>query len=158
MNRIGIGYDIHKLVEGRKLILGGVEIPFEKGLLGHSDGDALLHAIADALLGAASLGDIGQHFPDNDPAYKNADSKELLKTVAKLISENGYQVVNIDSNIIIQKPKLAPYLDKMSQTIAEILNIEQDQVNVKARSNEGLGDIGQGLAAATQAVVIISRG
>ncbi len=158
MNRIGIGYDIHKLVEGRKLILGGVKIPFEKGLLGHSDGDGLLHAIADALLGAAGLGDIGQHFPDNDPAYKDADSSQLLKNVGKLISDKGYKVVNIDSNIIMQKPKLAAYLPNMKQTISALLNVEQNQVNIKARTNEGLGEVGQGQAAVTQAVVIISRG
>ncbi len=154
--RIGIGYDIHKLVAGRKLILGGVEIPFEKGLLGHSDGDALLHAIADAMLGAAALGDIGRHFPDTDPAHKDADSTVLLAKVAGLIGNKGYRVVNLDANIIAQAPKMAPHIEAMRGRVAEILKADAADVSIKARSNEGLDAIGRGEAIAAQAVVMLS--
>lgn len=157
MHRIGIGYDIHKLVKERPLILGGIEIPFEKGLLGHSDGDGLLHAITDALLGALSLGDIGKHFPDDDPAYKDADSKELLKRVMKIVKDRGYEVVNVDANIILEKPKMAPHISRMQKVIADILNVEENQVSVKARSNEGLDVIGKGDAIAAQAIVLLNR-
>lgn len=155
MQRIGIGYDIHKLVEGRKLMLGGVEIPFEKGLLGHSDGDALLHAIADAMLGAMAHGDIGQHFPDTDPKFKGYDSAKILESVSRMVTEAGYRVVNIDANVILQQPKLAPHIKKMRERVAGILNIELGHVSFKARSNEGLDSIGRGEAIAVQAIVAI---
>ena len=157
MQRIGIGYDIHRLVEGRKLILGGLEIPFEKGLLGRSDGDALLHAIADALLGAIALGDIGKHFPDTDPSYKNADSGLLLKKVVEMVHDKGFQIVNIDANIIAEKPKLGPHFPIMKKRVAEILGIEEDCVSLKARSNEGLDAVGRGEAIAAQAAVLLER-
>jgi 2-C-methyl-D-erythritol 2,4-cyclodiphosphate synthase len=157
MQKIGIGYDIHKLVEGRKLILGGVEIPFEKGPLGHSDGDALLHAVADALLGAAGLGDIGYHFPDTDPDYKDADSAKLLGSVVDLIRQRGYRLVNLDANIIIQKPKLAPFIAEMKNKMAVVLNVEPEQLSIKIRSNEGLDAIGRGEAVAAQAIALISK-
>lgn len=157
MQRVGIGYDIHKLVEGRKLMLGGVHIPFEKGLLGHSDGDALLHAIADAMLGAMAHGDIGRHFPDTDSKYKNYDSTKILESVSKMVAEMGYRVVNVDANIILQEPRLAPHIMKMRQKIAGILGIELNHVSLKARSNEGLDSIGRGEAIAVQAVVLIER-
>lgn len=156
--RVGIGYDIHKLVDGRKLILGGVEIPFEKGLLGHSDADALLHAITDAILGACALGDIGKHFPDTDPNYKNADSKLLLKKVCEIVGTLGFKVVNVDSNIIAEKPKMAPYISEMTRTIAKILGVEENCVSVKARSNEGQDSIGRQDAISTQAIVMIKIG
>lgn len=140
--RIGMGYDVHKLVENRDLIMGGVKIPFEKGLLGHSDADVLLHAISDSLLGAASLGDIGRHFPDTDPKFKGADSLMLLKEVGNLIAEKGYKIGNIDSTIIAQKPKMLPHIEKMKENIAKALNISIDQVNVKATTEEGLGFTG----------------
>ena len=130
--RVGMGYDVHKLTENRKLILGGVEIPYEKGLLGHSDADVLLHAIMDALLGAAALGDIGKHFPDTDPAYKGASSIELLKHVGKLIDEKLYVIGNIDATIIAQRPKMAPHIEQMRKNVAEALHIDVDQVNIKA--------------------------
>ena len=136
--RIGSGYDVHKLVENRDLILGGVNIPYEKGLLGHSDADVLLHAIMDALLGAAALGDIGGHFPDTDPAYKGADSKKLLSCVWDLISQKEYCIMNIDATVIAQRPKLKPYIPEMRKNIAEILHIDIDQVNVKATTEEAL--------------------
>ena len=142
--RVGMGYDVHRLVEGRKLILGGVEIPYEKGLLGHSDADVLLHAIMDALLGAAALGDIGQHFPDTDPAYKGASSIELLKRVGELLEENCYYISNIDATVIAQRPKLAGYREQMRANIAEALHLELDQVNIKATTEEGLGFTGTG--------------
>ena len=137
--RIGNGYDVHRLVENRKLILGGVEIPYEKGLLGHSDADVLLHAVMDALLGAAALGDIGKHFPDNDPAYEGADSMKLLEEVGKLLQEKAYFIENIDATVIAQRPKLASYIPRMKKNIANVLGIQEGQVNVKATTEEGLG-------------------
>ena len=136
--RIGSGYDVHRLVEDRKLILGGVEIPYEKGLLGHSDADVLVHAVMDALLGAAALGDIGKHFPDNDPAYKGADSMKLLAEVRKLIESKAYFIENIDATVIAQRPKLASYIPEMRLNIAKVLGLEPGQVNVKATTEEGL--------------------
>jgi len=156
MQRIGIGYDIHKLVEGRKLMLGGVEIPFEKGLLGHSDGDALLHAIADAMLGAMAHGDIGRHFPDTDPKYKGYDSAKILESVSKMVSDAGYRIVNVDANVILQQPKLAPHIKKMRERVAGILGVDLNHVSLKARSNEGLDSIGKGEAIAVQAIVSLS--
>lgn len=155
MNRIGIGYDIHKLVEGKKLILGGIEIPHEKGLLGHSDGDALLHAIADAMLGAMSHGDIGRHFPDTDPKFKNADSAVLLEKVVKMVAEMGYRVGNCDANIIAERPKMAPHIKKMREKIAGLLGVELGHVSLKARSNEGLDSVGRGEAIAVQTIVML---
>ncbi len=140
--RVGMGYDVHRLVEGRDLILGGVKIPHALGLLGHSDADVLLHAIMDALLGAASLGDIGKHFPDTDPRYEGISSMELLKHVAGLIGEKGYLVENIDAVIIAQKPKMRPYIEEMERNIASVLNITAGQVNIKATTEEGLGFTG----------------
>lgn len=141
--RIGHGYDVHRLVEGRKLILGGVEIPFELGLLGHSDADVLLHAVSDALLGAAALGDIGKHFPDTDPKYKGADSVKLLERVVELLGEKGFSVNNIDCTVIAQKPKLAPYIAQMKSNIAGVCGIDSDRVNVKATTEEKLGFTGR---------------
>ena len=137
--RIGMGYDVHRLTEDRKLIIGGVEIPYEKGLLGHSDADVLLHAIMDALLGAAALGDIGKHFPDTDPAYKGISSMELLRKVGELLEEHSFLIENIDATIIAQAPKMRPHIDTMRKNIAQALQIEVDQVNVKATTEEGLG-------------------
>ena len=136
--RVGMGYDVHKLVEGRNLILGGVKIPYEKGLLGHSDADVLLHAIMDALLGAAALGDIGKHFPDTDPAYKGASSIRLLEEVGRMIDEKLYVIGNIDATIIAQRPKMAPHIEQMRKNVAEALHIEVDQVNIKARQKKDL--------------------
>lgn len=155
MSRIGTGYDVHKLVEGRRLILGGVDIPYEKGLLGHSDADVLLHAIMDALLGAAALGDIGLHFPDNDPAYEGADSIALLRKVNGMLINRGYKINNIDATIIAQAPKLRPYIDQMKKNIAVNLGIPEDRVNVKATTEEHLGFTGRGEGIATQAVASI---
>lgn len=155
--RIGQGYDVHRLTEGRKLILGGVEIPFEKGLLGHSDADVLTHAIMDALLGAAGLGDIGRHFPDNDPAYAGADSLRLLAAVMKMLTDSGWQVGNIDSTIIAQRPKLADYIPKMRQNLALIMGILPEQVNVKATTEEKLGFTGSGDGIAAQAVALLVK-
>lgn len=155
--RIGSGYDVHKLVEGRKLVLGGMEIPFEKGLLGHSDADVLLHAIMDALLGAAALGDIGKHFPDSSQKYKDADSLKLLSEVLYLISEKGYCIMNLDATIIAQRPKLAPYIPGMRENIANVLGIEMDQVNVKATTEEGLGFTGAGEGIAATAVCLLNE-
>ncbi len=155
--RIGHGYDVHRLCENRKLIIGGVDIPYEKGLLGHSDADVLLHAISDALLGAAALGDIGKHFPDKDPAYKDADSLKLLATVGKILAGNGYTPSNIDSTVIAQAPKLAPYIDKMRENIANALGISKDAVSVKATTEEGLGFSGEGKGIAAHAVCIIEK-
>lgn len=140
--RIGHGYDVHRLVEGRKLILGGVEIPFELGLLGHSDADVLLHAVSDALLGAAALGDIGKHFPDTDPRYEGADSMKLLERVVELLEEKGFKVNNIDCTVIAQKPKLAPFIEQMKSNIAGVCGIDSDRVNVKATTEEKLGFTG----------------
>lgn len=153
--RIGHGYDVHRLVEGRKLILGGVEIPHEKGLLGHSDADVLTHAVMDALLGAAALGDIGKLFPDNDNKYLGADSIELLKKVLAIIKDKGYKVVNMDSTIIAQRPKLSPYIDKMRYTLATSMEIPIDCVSVKATTEEKLGFSGAELGIAAHAVVLI---
>lgn len=153
--RIGNGYDVHKLVCGRKLILGGVDIPYEKGLLGHSDADVLLHAIMDALLGAAALRDIGYHFPDNDPEYKGISSIELLKRTAELIKEKGYSIVNIDATIIAQRPRLRDHIDEMIENIAGALSVRKDDVNVKATTEEGLGFTGEGLGISAFAVCLI---
>lgn len=153
--RVGMGYDVHKLVENRRLILGGVEIPYEKGLLGHSDADVLLHAIMDALLGAAALGDIGQHFPDTDPKYAGADSLLLLSEVGKKIEEKLFFVGNVDATVIAQKPKLAAYIPEMRQNIAKALHIDISQVNVKATTEEGLGFTGEGLGISAQAVCLL---
>ncbi|MDD7177229.1 MAG: 2-C-methyl-D-erythritol 2,4-cyclodiphosphate synthase [Lachnospiraceae bacterium] len=154
--RVGIGYDVHRLVEGRKLILGGVEIPHTLGLLGHSDADVLLHAIMDALLGAAALGDIGQHFPDTDPAYEGADSLKLLAHVGDLLNQNGYAIVNIDATVIAQKPKIAPYIAQMRQNIADTLHLELSQVNVKATTEERLGFTGREEGISSQAICALT--
>ena len=150
--RIGMGYDVHKLTQGRKLIMGGVEIPYEKGLLGHSDADVLLHAIMDALLGAAALGDIGKHFPDTDPAYKGISSVKLLEHVGALLEENLFLIENIDATIIAQAPKMRPHIDAMRENIAQALGITAEQVNVKATTEEGLGFTGTGEGISAQAV------
>lgn len=156
--RVGIGYDLHRLEAGRPLILGGVEIPFDKGLAGHSDGDALAHAITDALLGAAALGNIGQHFPDTDPAYKNADSMALLSKASDLVRERGYTIGNLDANIIAQQPKLNPHLDAMRARLCEVLGIDIGRISVKAKTNELVGPEGRGEAMSTQAVVLLESG
>ena len=153
--RIGHGYDVHRLTEGRKLILGGVEIPYEKGLLGHSDADVLVHAVMDALLGAAGLGDIGRHFPDSDPAYAGADSLVLLDHVVALLNEKGWQVGNVDATILAQRPKLAPHIDQMRDNLARHMNVTAEQVNVKATTEEGLGFTGDGSGMAAHAVALI---
>jgi len=155
--RIGTGYDVHRLVEDRALIMGGVVIPYEKGLLGHSDADVLLHAIMDALLGAAALGDIGKHFPDSNEKYKGVSSMELLKEVKRMLDEELYIVENIDATIIAQKPKMAPYLQEMRANIAEVLQIDISQVNVKATTEEGLGFTGSGEGIASQAVCLLEN-
>lgn len=154
--RIGHGYDVHRLVEGRKLILGGVEVPHTLGLLGHSDADVLTHAVMDALLGAAALGDIGRHFPDTDPAYAEADSLKLLDHVVELLEEKGYQVGNVDATILAQKPKLAPYIEKMRDNLAVRMKVEPDQVNVKATTEEKLGFTGAEEGIAAHAVALLS--
>jgi 2-C-methyl-D-erythritol 2,4-cyclodiphosphate synthase len=155
--RIGIGYDVHRLVEDRRLILGGVDIPFEKGLLGHSDADVLLHAICDALLGAAALGDIGQHFPDTSSKYKNIDSLILLGQVGQLLHDQGFIIANIDSTVVAELPKLAPHIPAMADNIAAILGIGVDQVGVKATTTEGLGFEGRGEGISAQAVALIKK-
>ena len=155
--RIGMGYDVHRLVEGRDLIVGGVKIEYEKGLLGHSDADVLLHAIMDALLGAAALGDIGKHFPDTDPKYKGISSIKLLEHVGNLLSENNFFIGNIDATIIAQAPKFRPYIDMMNENIARALNIDIDQVNVKATTEEGLGFTGSGEGISSQAICILKQ-
>jgi 2-C-methyl-D-erythritol 2,4-cyclodiphosphate synthase len=155
-HRIGIGYDIHRLVEGRKLVLGGVEIPFEKGLLGHSDADVLTHAICDALLGAAALGDIGTHFPDNDPRWAGASSLEFLARVIELVTEKGYRVANIDATVMAERPKLMPHVHAIRESLASVLGTDVDQVSIKAKSNEGLGLVGRGEAIAAQAIALLS--
>lgn len=155
--RIGHGYDVHRLTEGRKLILGGVEIPYEKGLLGHSDADVLLHAVADALLGAAAMGDIGRHFPDTDPSLEGIDSRILLRKTAEKIAERGYAVGNVDATVIAQRPRLSPYIDRMRDHIAEDLMIGTDQVNVKATTEEKLGFTGRGEGIAAHAVCILYK-
>lgn len=154
--RIGMGYDVHRLVEGRNLIIGGVTIPYEKGLLGHSDADVLLHAVSDALLGAAALGDIGKHFPDTDPAYKGISSLLLLEKVGALLEENGFLIENIDATIIAQAPKMRPYIDTMRENIAKTLGIEVNQVNVKATTEEGLGFTGMGEGISSQAICMLT--
>lgn len=155
MIRIGQSKDIHRLVEDRKLIIGGVEIPYEKGLLGHSDADVLLHAIIESLIGAMGLKDIGTHFSDKDPRYKGISSLELLARTREMLEENGYEVVNIDSLIIIEKPKMAPYLDLMKDNISKCLGIDSDRINIKATCAEGLGFIGEGKGAMAEAVCLI---
>ena len=154
MYRIGEGYDVHKLVDGRDLMLGGVKVPYEKGLLGHSDADVLLHAVMDAMLGALALGDIGKHFPDTDSKYKNADSLELLKEVKKICAVN---ICNIDATIICEKPKLRSYIDEMRKNIADTLSIDIGRVSVKATTEEGLGFTGEGLGIAARAIVLIEE-
>ena len=154
--RIGMGYDVHKLVEGRDLIIGGVKIPYEKGLLGHSDADVLLHAIMDALLGAAALGDIGKHFPDTDEKYRGISSIELLKYVGELLSENFFMIENIDATIIAQAPKMRPHIDIMRQNIADALGIDISQINVKATTEEGLGFTGSGAGISSQAICMLN--
>ncbi|AQW24852.1 2-C-methyl-D-erythritol 2,4-cyclodiphosphate synthase [Clostridium perfringens] len=155
--RIGMGYDVHKLVENRDLILGGVKIPYEKGLLGHSDADVLLHAIMDSLLGAAALGDIGKHFPDTDPKYKGADSIKLLEFVGELLNKNNYKISNIDATIIAQRPKMAPHIPTMRKNIAKALNIDLDQINVKATTEEGLGFTGSGEGISSQSICLLIK-
>ena len=154
--RVGMGYDVHRLVEGRDMIIGGVKIPYEKGLLGHSDADVLLHAISDALLGAAALGDIGKHFPDTDPAYKGISSLLLLQKVGELIEEKGFLIENIDATIIAQAPKRRPHIDTMRQNIANALGIAIEQVNVKATTEEGLGFTGSGEGISSQAICMLT--
>lgn len=153
--RIGMGYDVHRLTEGRRLIMGGVEIPYEKGLLGHSDADVLLHAIMDALLGAAALGDIGKHFPDNDAAYLGASSRLLLKKVSELLKENNYAIGNIDATIIAQRPKMLPYIPAMRENIAKTLEIPVNRINIKATTEEGLGFTGEGAGISAQAICLL---
>lgn len=153
--RIGMGYDVHKLVEGRDLILGGVNIPYEKGLLGHSDADVIIHAIMDALLGAAALGDIGKHFPDTDPEYKGISSILLLKKVGILLAENNFSICNIDATIIAQAPKLRPFIDTMNENIADALKIDISKVNIKATTEEGLGFTGSGEGISAQAICLV---
>ncbi len=155
--RIGKGYDVHALTEGRPLIIGGVNIPFEKGLLGHSDADVLLHAIMDALLGAAALGDIGLHFPDTDERFKGADSMELLRKTGELIGEERYYICNIDATIIAERPKMRPYIEKMCENVADVLGLDRDQVNIKATTEEGMGFTGEGKGIAAEAVCLLTR-
>ncbi len=155
--RIGQGYDVHKLAENRELIIGGVNIPYEKGLLGHSDADVLLHAICDSLLGAAALGDIGKHFPDTDPEFRGIDSMLLLKNVAELLKEKGYKIINIDATVLAQRPKLSPYILKMRENIASVVGVDADCVSVKATTEEGLGFTGEGLGIAAHAVCLINK-
>lgn len=154
--RIGLGYDVHRLVQGRDLILGGVTIPYELGLLGHSDADVLIHAIMDSLLGATALGDIGTHFPDTDPNYKGISSIALLKEVGNLLEIHGYKIGNIDATIIAQKPRMAPYIEIMRRNIAAALNIEFNQINVKATTEEGLGFTGEGLGISSQCICLVN--
>lgn len=155
--RVGHGYDVHRMVENRPLIIGGVNIPYEKGLLGHSDADVLLHAISDALLGAAALGDIGKHFPDNDNRFKNIDSRILLRKTVELLAERGYKIINIDATIIAQKPKLAPFIPEMKQNIADDCGLDEDYINVKATTEEGLGFTGELLGISAHAVCLINK-
>ena len=157
MMRIGHGYDVHRLVDDRKLIMGGVEIPWEMGLLGHSDADVLLHAIADALLGALAMGDIGKHFPDSDPAFKGADSMKLVEHVVGLVRQRGYRVGNLDATIIAQRPKMAPHIPAMRENIARVCGVEVERINVKATTEEGLGFTGRAEGIAAHAVVLMER-
>lgn len=153
--RIGLGYDVHKLVLDRPLIIGGVKIPFEKGLLGHSDADVLIHAIMDSILGAAALGDIGKHFPDTDSKYKDISSLELLKHVKSIIENSGFSIGNIDATIVAQKPKMAPHIEKMRENISSILGIELNQINIKATTEEGLGFTGSGCGISAQSIALL---
>ena len=155
--RVGMGYDVHRLTAGRKLILGGVEIPYGKGLLGHSDADVLVHAVMDALLGAAALGDIGKHFPDTDPEYEGVSSIRLLEHVGRLLDEKGYVIENIDATVVAQRPKMRPYIEQMRENIATALRIETNQVNVKATTEEGLGFTGTGEGISSQAVCAVEK-
>lgn len=155
--RVGFGYDVHKLVKGRSLVLGGVEIPFEKGLLGHSDADVLIHAVMDALLGAAGLGDIGKHFPDTDEKYRGISSLQLLQMVKETLGSEGYRINNIDATIVAQKPKLAGFISEMQKKMAQVLEVEKNLINVKATTTEGLGFSGTGEGMASYAVCTISR-
>lgn len=157
MLRIGNGYDVHKLVESRKLILGGIEIPHAKGVLGHSDGDVLIHAIMDAMLGALALGDIGQHFPDTDMKYENIDSTILLTRVKELIAERGYKIINLDSIIVLQKPKVKPYIEAMRKRVAEVLEIDIEQVSIKATTEEKLGFTGDESGVKSYCVVLLEK-
>ena len=157
MMRVGYGYDVHRLTEGRRCIIGGVDIPFEKGLLGHSDADVLLHAITDALLGAAALGDIGSHFPDTDPKYAVADSLLLLKEAARLVRQAGWQIGNVDSTVVAQRPKLAPHIRQMRENIALALKISPEQISVKGKTEEGLGFTGTGAGIAAHAVCLLEK-
>ncbi|MBY0149369.1 2-C-methyl-D-erythritol 2,4-cyclodiphosphate synthase [Neobacillus niacini] len=157
MFRIGQGFDVHQLTEGRPLIIGGITIPYEKGLLGHSDADVLLHTVADACLGAIGEGDIGKHFPDTDPAFKDADSAKLMEHVWQLVKDKGYELVNADCTIIAQKPKMAPYIQQMRERIAELLNADPEQINVKATTTEKLGFTGRGEGIASQVVVLLKQ-
>jgi 2-C-methyl-D-erythritol 2,4-cyclodiphosphate synthase len=157
MFRIGQGFDVHQLTEGRPLIIGGITIPYEKGLLGHSDADVLLHTISDACLGAIGEGDIGRHFPDTDPNFKDADSAKLMEHVWNLVKDKGYELVNADCTIIAQRPKMAPYIEQMKERIAELLEASPDQVNVKATTTEKLGFTGRGEGIASQAVVLLKK-
>ena len=158
MMRIGHGYDVHRLVTGRRLVLGGVEIPFEKGLAGHSDADVLIHALCDACLGAAGLGDIGRHFPDNDPRYKDIDSRILLRRVGEALKEKGYKIVNIDSTLVAQAPRLAPHLARMRANLGADLDMDEAAINIKATTTEELGCIGRGEGIAAHAVVLLVAG
>lgn len=155
--RIGHGYDVHRLAEGRALILGGVDIPFDKGLLGHSDADVLAHAVIDALLGALALGDIGKLFPDTDESYKNADSMRLLRRVTEFVTEKGYRLANLDATVLAEKPKLAPFIPRMRERLAEVFEAETEQISVKATTEEGLGFTGEGMGIAAHAVVLLER-
>lgn len=155
--RTGFGYDVHEFASGRKLFLGGIEIPSDKGLLGHSDADVLLHAVCDAILGALALGDIGDHFPNTNPAYKDIDSKKLLSSVYKLMNEQGYEIGNCDCTVVLEKPKLAPHIISMRQAISEILNIEFSQISIKATTSEGLGFVGRSEGAAAFSTVLLIK-
>ena len=155
--RIGLGYDIHQLTQNRKLIIGGVEIPYELGLLGHSDADVLVHSMIDAILGSAALRDIGYHFPDTNEKYKNANSLELLNEANKLLFKEGYKIINIDSNIICQKPKLSLYIDEMRKNIAQVLNLELNQISIKAKTNEKMDSVGEGRAISANAIVLVEN-
>jgi len=157
MSRAGIGYDLHRLAEGRKLILGGVELPFPKGPVGHSDGDALAHCLCDALLGAAGLGDIGPHFPDTDPKWKDASSLRFLEHIRDLLAASGFRIVNIDATVITEKPKLGPHFPAMRETLAKSLGIDASIINLKAKTNEGVDAIGRGEAIAAQAIATLDR-
>ncbi|OGF67061.1 MAG: 2-C-methyl-D-erythritol 2,4-cyclodiphosphate synthase [Candidatus Fischerbacteria bacterium RBG_13_37_8] len=157
MYRIGFGYDSHRFAEGRKLMLGGVQVEYNRGLLGHSDGDVLLHATADALLGAAGHGDIGMHFPDTDERYRNIDSGIIISEVVAIINEKGYRIINIDCTVIAEQPKLAPYYEKMKVRISQLLNMKDEQVNVKAKTNEGMGFVGHGEGIACFAIALLEK-